>query len=107
MIETTSSRPLPELRNFGAEFWRAAARGVLAVPKCTHCGETFWHPRPHCPHCGSAAIQWVATSGEGVVHTFTIVRQSDDPFFKTRVPYVVAMVVLDEGIRLMLSLIHI
>jgi hypothetical protein len=43
----------------------------------------------------------VCASGHGVVHTFTVVRQAADPYFNARLPYVVAMVQLDEGPRLM------
>lgn len=48
---------------------------------------------------------WVEARGRGVVHTFTVVRQSADPFLKARVPYVVAMVALHEGPRIMSNVI--
>src|SRR5215470_14854139 len=99
------SRPLPEIRNAGAEFWSRASEGVLVVPRCGECNRTFWHPRPRCPHCGSERVDWIRASGKGAVHTFTVVRQSADPFFKTRVPYVVAMIDLDEGVRIMTNVV--
>jgi uncharacterized OB-fold protein len=93
------------MRNAGAAFWNKAAEGVLVVPKCNECGRMFWHPRPRCPHCGSERVDWIRGSGNGTVHTFTVVRQSDDPFFKTRVPYAVAMIDLDEGVRIMTNIV--
>ena len=75
------------------------------VPNCRDCGRAFWHPRPRCPHCGSASVEWKRSRGEGVVHTFTVVRQSGDPFFKTRTPYAVAMVQLDDGPLLMSNVV--
>lgn len=105
MTANAPARPLPELRNFGVEYWRAAAKGELLVPNCRDCGRTFWHPRPHCPHCGSPDVEWKRSSGEGAIHTFTVVRQSGDPFFKTRVPYAVAMVHLDDGPVLMSNIV--
>ncbi len=106
MIEKTiPSRPLPDTRNAGVRFWSAAAEGKLLVPKCDACGRTFWHPRPYCPHCGSDRVDWIEGSGTGTIHTFTVVRQSGDPYFKTRVPYAVAMVDLDEGVRLMTNIV--
>lgn len=99
------SRPLPELRNAGAEYWRAAAKGALVVPTCRQCNRAFWHPRPRCPHCGSEKVEWVASKGAGVLHTFTVVRQSPDAFFKSKVPYVVAMIHLDEGISMMSNIV--
>lgn len=105
MNDSTVRRPPPELRNAGAEYWRAAAQGRLLVPRCEACGRSFWHPRPHCPHCGSAQVGWIQASGQGTIHTFTVVRQSGDPYFKTRLPYAVAMVELAEGVRLMSNIV--
>lgn len=65
----------------------------------------FWHPRPRCPHCGSADVGFIAGSGKGTIHTFTVVRQSGDPWFKGKVPYAVAIVELDEGIRMMTNIV--
>ena len=48
---------------------------------------------------------WIQASGRGVVHTFTVIRQAADPFLQTRVPYVVAMVELEEGPRVMSNVI--
>lgn len=104
--ERAPARPLPETRNFGATFWSKAAEGVLVVPKCSACLRTFWHPRPRCPHCGSDRVDWIRGSGEGTVHTFTVVRQSGDPYFKSKVPYAVAMIDLDEGVRIMTNIVE-
>jgi hypothetical protein len=46
------------------------------------------------------------SKGTGIVHTFTVVRQSFDPFFKSKVPYVVAMVRLDEGPLMMSNIVE-
>ena len=96
-----SQRPKPDTRNAGSAYWKAAARGELLVPTCRACDKPFWHPRPHCPTCGSEDVHWKAASGNGTVYTYTIVRRSSDAYFRQRVPYVVAMIELDEGVRLM------
>ena len=106
MAENAPSRPLPETRNAGGKFWIAAAEGTLLIPKCNACERTFWHPRPRCPHCGSDRVDWIRGSGKGTVHTFTVVRQAGDPYFKTRLPYAVAMVELDEGPRIMSNVVE-
>jgi uncharacterized OB-fold protein len=94
MSDNAPARPLPDTRNAGKRYWEAAAKGVLLVPKCLECGSTFWHPRPRCPHCGSDRVDWIESSGNGTIHTFTVVRQSSDPYFKSKLPYAVAMVEL-------------
>jgi len=100
-----TTRPAPDSRGPGRAYWRSGADGVLRLPRCTACGRLFWYPRTHCPHCGSDAIDWVATGGRGRIYTFTVVRQSPEPFFAARVPYVVAMVELAEGPRVMANVV--
>jgi hypothetical protein len=99
------TRPAPDVRGPGKTYWQSGRDGVLKVQRCTACGQPFWYPRTHCPHCGSDALEWITTSGRGHVYTFTVVRQSPDPFFAPRVPYVVAMVELAEGPRVMANVI--
>jgi len=98
-------RPLPDTRNAGAAYWKAAAAGDLALPQCQQCNRAFWYPRPLCPRCGSDRIAWIKARGSGRIHTFTVVRQSPDPFFRTRVPFVVAVVELDEGPLILSNLV--
>lgn len=105
MSENSPQRPLPDTRNAGAPYWRAAAEGRLVLPRCVPCAAAFWYPRWHCPRCGSDRIEWISARGTGRVHTYTVVRQSGDPFFRTRLPIVVAMVELDEGPRLLSNLV--
>ena len=106
MSEDVPHRPLPDTRNAGEKFWIAAADGALLVPKCNACSRTFWHPRPRCPHCGSANVGWIRGTGGGTVFTFTVVRQSGDPYFKSKLPYAVAMIELDEEVRVMSNIVE-
>jgi len=50
--------------------------------------------------CGSDP-EWERASGRGTVHTFTVIRQNHARPFRDELPYVVAMVELDEGVRMM------
>jgi uncharacterized OB-fold protein len=86
-------------------FWQAAARGELHLPRCRHCGTLPWPPRRCCPACGRCTFEWIAASGAGVVHTFTVVRQAADPWLATRTPYAVAMIELEEGPRIMSNVV--
>jgi uncharacterized protein len=58
-----------------------------------------------CPHCHSAAVEWTDVSGRGTIYTFTIARRPAGPAFKPDVPYVVALVELEEGPRLMTNIL--
>ncbi len=105
MGELTPQRPPPDTRNAGAPYWQAASRGELLLPWCKACAKPVWYPRWHCPVCGGDELEWKRASGKGRIYTYTVVRQSADPFFKTRVPFVVAMIELDEGARLLANVI--
>lgn len=81
-------------------YWDAAREGRLLIKRCTACGKPFFYPRTYCPSCWSADTEWIEASGLGTVYTFTVVHQNDLPPFNDRVPYVVAIVELQEGVRM-------
>ncbi len=82
-------------------YWEHAREGRLVVQHCAAC-DRIWHPPlPVCPHCRSAAgIGWRQMSGEGTVYTCTVVTHPTHAAFADQVPYVVAIVELAEGPRL-------
>jgi uncharacterized OB-fold protein len=81
-------------------FFEAAARGELLYQRCPGCDHRQFYPRLLCSACGGDTA-WATASGRGVVHTFTIVRQNGMPPFKDELPYAVAMVELEEGVRML------
>lgn len=105
MDQTAPARPRPDARGAGKHYWNAAREGRLDLPLCSGCGKLHWYPRVRCPHCGSADLAWVTASGKGTIHTYTVVRQSGDPYFKTKLPYVLAMIDLEEGVRMMSNIV--
>ncbi|MFN2545727.1 MAG: Zn-ribbon domain-containing OB-fold protein [Actinomycetota bacterium] len=90
--------PQPDLET--QPYWDAAREGRLLIKRCRTCAEAFFYPRTYCPRCWSQDTEWQNSSGRGRVYTFTVVHQNDLPPFNQRVPYVVAIVELDEGVRL-------
>lgn len=81
-------------------FWAAAAEGRLLIQECPGCGRRQFYPRPLCLDCGGSP-GWLEASGNGTVYTFTVIRQNGDPGFAGVLPYVVAMIDLAEGPRMM------
>lgn len=81
-------------------FWDAAREHRLLIKQCNACGKAFFYPRTYCPHCWSADTTWIESEGSGVVYTFTVVHQNDLPPFRDRLPYVTAIVQLDEDVRM-------
>lgn len=94
------AKPLPELDPISREFWAAAAEGRLLIQKCPSCGHRQFYPRGLCVECG-ANPEWEEASGLGSLHTFTVIRQQGAEPFRAETPYVVAMVELEEGPRMM------
>lgn len=91
--------PTPETR----EFWEAANRGELLFQRCGGCGEVQFYPRPFCAKCLSEQLTWERSAGGGTIHTFTVVHRPPSAAFKADVPYIIAMVDLDEGFRMMMN----
>jgi len=77
------------------------------LPKCEECGKPFFYPRILCPHCHSRRITWIQASGRGRLYSFEIAYQSLNPAFKIKPPYILAMIELEEGPRLMSNLVNI
>jgi len=94
------SRPLPALDNVSSTYWSAAAEGRLLIQHCPQCGTYQFYPRAMCTECG-ADTEWVEASGRGTVYTFTVIRQNGSEPFRSELPYVVAMIALEEGPRMM------
>jgi uncharacterized OB-fold protein len=91
---------VPGYSELTGPYWERAREGRLAVQHCAAC-DRIWHPPlPACPHCLSADPGWREVSGDGVVYSYTIVVHPTHAAFADQVPYVVAIVELAEGPRL-------
>jgi len=99
-VDPDWAKPFPQPDNVSREYWAAAARGELLIQECGACGTRQFYPRAICTSCGDTP-GWLTTSGRGVVHTFTVIRQFGMPPFRDELPYVVAMVELPEGPMIM------
>jgi uncharacterized protein len=101
-------RPLPHPMTPEAKpYWDGLRQQKLMLPRCRACGRAFFYPRVLCPRCHAPDIEWVQSSGRGRLHSFGIVYQTISKAFKVKAPYVLAMVELEEGPRLMSNLINI
>jgi uncharacterized protein len=83
-----------------APFWVGLAAGQLRLPRCATCGSVFFYPRKYCPSCWSGEIEWTLSAGRGTVYTACEVNVPFDGRPADEVPYTVALVDLDEGVRL-------
>lgn len=100
-----SSLPQPVANADSLPYWNAAREGRLLIRMCGACGALHFMPRYLCPVCWSDRLEWVQSKGTGSVHSFTIVRRAPVATFAARVPYVVALIDLDEGPRMITNLL--
>ena len=99
-------RPHPEPDGETQPFWDGIAEGRLRLQRCRACGRHIFYPRSVCPHCMAAELEWTDATGRGAVHAFTVVHRAP-PGFTEDAPYVVAMVELEEGPRMLTRLLDV
>jgi len=97
--------PLPVVDEDSRPYWEAARRHILLLPRCNGCGRFVFYPRRLCPYCHSATQTWEPLSGHGILYSYTVVRIPISPTYEGRVPYVVALVDLKEGPRMLANLV--
>jgi len=100
--EKNLPRPTPET----AAYWEGCRQHELLIQRCTHCGAYQFYPRILCSACMSEHVEWVQSAGCGQVLTFTIVRRAVSEAYAAEVPYVVALIQLEEGPKMMSNLVH-
>lgn len=98
---------LPMIEDDTREFWDATRDGRLLLRHCRSCGAVHYYPRNFCPACWSDDVDWVEASGLGSLYTWSTVFQNDLPPFNEQLPYVAAIVELDEGPRMMTRLVEV
>ena len=98
-------KPLPRIDEDSRGYWEALARHELYFQRCRDCGTKRFYPRALCTECLSQATDWVRASGRGSVYTFTVTHQNQAPGFREELPYVLALVELEEGVRMMTNIV--
>ena len=98
MSDQQQLRPAPWVTRDSAFFWEAAKRDELVAQRCADCGELRAPPRPMCPHCNSLKCEEQVLSGRGSVYTWVIPRYPVVPGFEGT--HIVAVITLEEGIRM-------
>ena len=103
--QAAAERPLPTVSAEARPFWEAARRHELALQHCQACGAYVYYPRALCNHCHSDRLEWRPVSGEGVIYSYTVCHRPAGAAFKERVPYVVALIDLKEGPRMLTNIL--
>lgn len=100
-----SIKPTPIVNDWARPFWEAANQEKLVIQRCKDCGEYIFYPRIACPYCFSDNIEWVEASGKGTVYSYTVVENNAPSAFINDIPYVVAVVRLEEGVQMLSNIV--
>ena len=94
-------RPTPE----SAPFWAGCREHKLMLQRCMSCGTYQFDPRLICANCMSDQLEWREASGRGTVESYTIVTRAVSEAYAQDVPYVIALITLAEGPRMMSNVV--
>jgi uncharacterized protein len=100
-------KPRPRATPTSMPFWSGLDEDRVRLQRCDACGTWVHYPRSRCPHCLSNRLAWHDVSGHGTVLTFTVARQPTARPFADEVPQILAVVELDEGVRMTTTLVDV
>lgn len=100
---TSHEYPLPQVNAETRVFWEGCASGELRYQRCAACNHVQLIPRSLCERCQSRELRWQVSGRNGRVLAFTLVHRAALPVFKAMAPYLIAIVDMDEGFRLMVN----
>jgi uncharacterized OB-fold protein len=95
------ARPTPVPTGTTRPYWEGTKAHKLRLQRCRRDQTVMFYPRVVCTKCGHADLEWIDASGKGAIYSYTVVHRAPNEAFKDKAPYVVAIVELDEGVRMM------
>lgn len=100
-----SDKLVPESNDVTRLYWEGTAQGELRIKHCPSCEALFRFNHAWCPECGEAELDWRRTAGKGVVTNYTVIHVPPYEAYAGDVPYALALVELDEGVRMMANVV--
>jgi hypothetical protein len=97
-------KPIPQATPETQDFWDGAKAGNLRLQKCDECAHVYFPPRPFCPKCASRSVTSFNATGKGKLHSY-VINHRPAPGFEDDAPYAIAVVMLDEGPKMMTNLV--
>ena len=100
-------KPLPVITEENHPFWEGCRQGKLLLQYCERCQHYQFYPRLYCMQCSADILRWLEVSGRGTIYSYTLIYQNKSPEFVHDTPYNVAIVQLEEGPRMLSSIVDI
>lgn len=104
-VQDPKPKPVPVVNPWARPFWDGTRAGKLLIQHCEECGRHVFYPRIACPHCSSDRLGWIEASGKGRIYSYTVVYNNAPSAFAADVPYVVAVIDLVEGVRMLSNVV--
>lgn len=101
----THQKPLPQTNADTKPFWDGCKEHQLRFQKCRNCGHVRWPPSIICPMCYSPETGWMVASGKGKTYTFVVYHHAFHKAFENDLPYIVAIVELEEGPHILTNIV--
>jgi len=101
----TPDKPDPLVNNWARPFWDGTREEKLLIQKCADCQKYVFYPRMACPYCFSDNLEWVEACGRGTIYSFTVVESNAASPFVPDMPFVIAVVILEEGVRMLTNIV--
>lgn len=105
MSDASIPKPRPIPTPVSQPYWDALTDERIVVPHCVACDRSFFYARERCPRCLSDRIEWRQVTGAGTIYTYTIAPQPTAVMFADEVPQILAMIDLDDGVRLTATIV--
>jgi uncharacterized protein len=102
-----AKKPVPVPSVESRPYWEALKQHRLVMPRCASCGRFWFPPSLLSPQCNARDFAWAEISGRGKVFTYVVFHRVYNPGFADEVPYVVALIELAEGPRMISNVIGI
>jgi uncharacterized OB-fold protein len=100
----TPGLPVPAITDLSRPHWEGCQRDELLVQRCEACGHYVFIPELACTRCLAQQLVWVASSGKGVLYSYTVIHRPQRPEFE--VPYIGAIIELEEGWHMLSNLVE-
>lgn len=97
---------VPKEDSLTRPYWEGARRHTLLLQHCRACRHVWHPPTPICPRCQSKDYEWKPASGRGTIYSHTIVHHPAHVAVQEKVPYLVALVTLEEGPRVVANILN-
>lgn len=100
-------KPVPVPDHVTGKFWEGAKQHKLLIQRCPDCEARQFFPQQCCRRCLSDDLEWLEAKGTGKIYSYTMIYRSPNSVFEKEVPYIGALVELDDGVRIMSNIVEI